>query len=136
MAAGEQAPLQVVREVRVPAVATGTSTEFALAIGPFAGSVLSVSFTPDALVTGVNTDTRKWTVKNKGAAGAGTTAAASLQANSGVNAPAFDEKAITLDSTAANRAFAQDDVLSWHSEAVGTGLADPGGLVKIVLARA
>jgi hypothetical protein len=50
----------------------------------------------------------------------------------GVNAVAFDEKAITLSATASDLVVAAGDVLVWVSTAVGgTGLADPGGQVQV-----
>ena len=47
----------------------------------------------------------------------------------------YDEKTIPLSGTAANLNVAAGDVLAWQSDSVGTGLADPGGLVTIAFGR-
>ena len=134
-AATGHGPLEVTVGHRVPAVAIGTTSEFAFARAPFKGTVKAVRYMTDALITGVNTNTRKVAVRNKGQSGAGTTEAAGLQFNSGVNAAAYDETAVTLSGTTANLDVNEGDVVAWRSEAIGTGLADPGGVVEIVFAR-
>ena len=53
----------------------------------------------------------------------------------GVNATAFDEKTITLTGTAADLNVTAGDVLALFSDSNGTGIVDPGGLVKVSLAR-
>jgi hypothetical protein len=98
------------------------------------GAVSSVTYTTVTAITGANTNTRSVSLVNKGAAGAGTTIIATLQFNSGVNTTAADEKAITLSATAADLNVVAGDVLQWQSTAVGTGIADPGGLVNVVVA--
>jgi hypothetical protein len=56
---------------------------------------------------------------------------------SGVNAPADDEKAITVITAASANVVAAGDVLEWKSLHVGaTGLADPGGLAIVEFTRA
>lgn len=98
-----------------------------------AGRVTSVSYTPEAAITGAASPaSRTFTLVNKGQAGVGTTTVATLAMVGGVNAVAFDEKAITLSSTAADLVVVASDVLVWVSTAVGgTGLADPGGYVDV-----
>jgi hypothetical protein len=71
----------------------------------------------------------------QGPGGAGTTSVASLALTSGVNAPAADEKALTLSGTPANLVVASGDVLEFDSTHVGTGIADPGGLVQVTFSR-
>ena len=56
-------------------------------------------------------------------------------ADNGVNATAFDEKAITLSATAENLEVVAGDVLALFSEAVGSGLADPGGTIQVTINR-
>lgn len=119
---------------RIAPVATGSSASSAVAEAA-AGTVSSVTVIPDATITGANTNTRKYELVNKGQAGAGTTVVATLQFNSGVNATNFDSKALTLSSTPADLVVVDGDVLALVSTAVGTGLADPGGLVKVTVAR-
>jgi hypothetical protein len=97
-------------------------------------TVTAVSYTTVTAITGANTNTRSVSLVNKGQAGVGTTVIATLQFNSGVNTVAADEKTITLSSTAADLVVASGDVLQWQSTAVGTGIADPGGMVVVATA--
>jgi hypothetical protein len=100
-----------------------------------AGSVAAVTVITDATITGANTNTRKYELINKGQSGVGSTVVASLQFNSGVNATGFDSTALTLSGTPANLVVVDGDVLALVSTAVGTGIADPGGLCKVTIAR-
>jgi hypothetical protein len=102
---------------------------------PFDCTVSSVQYVPAATITGANTNYRSVTLFNKGQAGAGTTTVATLQFDSGVNATADDEKTITLSGTPANLTVAAGDTLLWRSLHVGTGITDPGGLVRITITR-
>lgn len=120
-----------VYELNSPGQATAANdSTFVLDKVKRAGSVSLVTYTPAADITGQNTNTRKFDLINKGQDGNGTTVIASLQFNSGINATDFDEKAITL-GVAANLVVAAGDVLAWFSDAILTGIADPGGLVKV-----
>lgn len=131
-----QSPLVDTHDRLAAAVATGTTTGLAVFRAPFAGTVSAARYTPVAVITGVNTNTRKLEIINRGQTGAGTAVAASVQFDAGVNAVAFDEKALTLSSTSANLDVAAGDILEFRSTAVGTGLADPGGLVSLDFSRA
>lgn len=119
----------------IAALATNVDGSTIAGKAPFAGTITAVGFIPNAAITGQDTNTRRLAVTNRGSAGAGTDEAAFLQFNSGVNAVQYDEKAITLHSTAANRVVAAGDVLTIDSTTPGTGLADPGGLVTIEITR-
>lgn len=132
----DTAPL--IREVTetVPAVAAGADDGNHIARAPFAGTVTAVTYTPDATLTGADTDSRTISLVNKGAAGSGTTTVASKAFTAGVNATDNDETAITLSATAADLVVAEGDILEWVSTHVGaTGLADPGGLAKVQFTR-
>lgn len=130
------APLVRVIEQDVPAVGTAGNDQNTLVCqAPFDGVVAAVEFVPAAAVTGANTNTRAVALVNKGQVGSGTTSVASLQFDSGVNASANDEKAVTLSGTAANLAVAKGDTLQWTSTHVGTGITDPGGLVRVTFSR-
>ena len=98
------------------------------------GTVTSVTYAPVTAITGANTNTRSLSLVNKGQAGAGNTVIATIQYNSGVNAAASDENAVTLSGTPANLNVVAGDILQWQSTAVGTGIADPGGLVAVTIA--
>jgi hypothetical protein len=138
-----QAPLVREYYAVVPAVSANADAETALFVAPFAGTITEVTYIADTAITGANTESRTLQVFNKGAAGSGTTKVAELAMTQGVDAAAFDEKAITLDTTDAtsdgiyeNRVCAADDVLVWKSLHIGsTGLADPGGTVKVKISR-
>lgn len=114
---------------------TAVSTAFMVGVARFAGRVKEVSYYPKSLITGQDTNTRRGRLFNRKADASGTTAIADLQFNSTVNAAAKIKKVITLDATAANRLVAAGDVLEWASDAVLTGLADPGGLLVVKIER-
>jgi hypothetical protein len=121
---------------RVPAVGTaGNDATSEAVVCEYNGTVTAVTYSPDATITGANTNTRSVTLANKGQDGSGNTTVATLQFNSGVNATRGDEKAITLSGTAANLVVAAGDVLEVDSTHVGTGITDPGGLVRVTIDR-
>lgn len=132
-----QAPVSRTVEVRVPVMATAATdlTSF-VARAPFDGGVVGVRFTADAAITGVNTNNRTFQLVNKGQAGAGSTVIASLAMNTGINAVAGDELNITLSVVANATDVVAGDILAWFSDAGGTGIADPGGLLSIDFGRA
>lgn len=132
----DTAPLQRVLEADVPAVSTaGNDDDSIIAQAPFDCTVTAVQYVSEAAITGANTNTRSVSLINKGQAGAGTTTVATLQFDSGVNATANDERAITLSGTPANLVLAAGDTLLWRSLHIGTGQADPGGLVRVTVTR-
>jgi hypothetical protein len=134
--AGDKAPLTKALTADAPAVATaGNDASESVGPAPFAGTVAGVTYTPSAAITGANTNSRTLKLVNKGQSGSGTTVIAELALTSGVNAAAFDEKALTLSGTAANKEVAEGDVLAFVSEHVGTGITDPGGEVQVRLER-
>ena len=119
----------------VPAVAAGTTSSVAILECPFAGTVTGVSYTPVANMTGDNTNTRTFTLVNKGADGNGTTVIATRAMTTGTNATDFNEDALTLSVVAGATTVAEGDVLAWVSTFAASGLADPGGLVQIDVSR-
>lgn len=131
-----QAPLVRTIEVDTDAVAAASDASRVVGRAPFAGTVTEVTYTPNATLTGADTDSRTLAVVNKGTDGNGTTSVASKAFTNGVNANDFDETAITLSGTAANLVVADGQILAFTSTHVGsTGLADPGGKVKITISR-
>lgn len=129
------APFVQVIERNVPAVDVAADDDTVLGQAPFAATVTKVEYVPEAAVTGAATNNRSLSLVNKGQAGSGTVPVATLSLASGVNAAANDERAITLSGTAANLTLAPSDTLQWRSVHVGTGIADPGGIVRITIAR-
>lgn len=117
----------------VPAVTILATADQTIGEVAVAGRVSSVSYTPEAAITGAASPaSRTFTLVNKGQAGVGSTNVATLAMVAGVDAVAFDEKPITLNATAANLVVAAGDILVWVSTPVGgTGLVDPGGLVQV-----
>lgn len=119
-------------QATLPATAAGADYDQVLGEAPQTGRVTSASYTPEAAITGDTTESRTLTVVNKGAAGSGTTTIGTLAFTTGVNGVAFDERAFTLSGTAANKAVTAGDVIAAVSTHVGsTGLADPGGQVRV-----
>jgi len=94
-------------------------------------TIVSVTYIAQATITGANTNNRTLSVINKGQSGSGTTSVASKNFASGTNATAFDETTITNTATAADLDCASGDVLAFSSVHVGTGIADPGGVVIV-----
>jgi hypothetical protein len=133
----DTAPLSKVVEANVGGQATaGSVYDQTVGEAPFAGTVTAVTYTPEAAITGAATNFRTFRVVNKGQAGSGTTVVASLAFSSGaVTAAAFDEKSITLSGTPGNLVVAEGDMLVWDETVAGTGLASPGGLVRITIER-
>jgi hypothetical protein len=113
------------------AVAAGSSDVSILGEVAADGTVTAASYIPDAAITGANTNTRQLRLVNRGQAGAGVAVVASLQFDAGVNGVAGDEKALTLSGTPANLQVKAGDVIAMESNAVGTGIADPGGLFQL-----
>ena len=130
------APYVQVIERNVPAVSTaGNDDDTVLGQAPFACTVTSVQYVHEAGITGAATNNRTVSLVNKGQEGSGTTTVATLAFDSGVTAAANDEKAITLSGTAANLVLAAGDTLQWRSIHVGTGITDPGGVVRVTISR-
>ncbi|CAM5681509.1 MULTISPECIES: hypothetical protein [Streptomyces] len=132
----DTAPFVRVVEADVPSVATAGNDEDTVAFqAPFDCTVTAVEYVPEAAVTGADTNSRTLSLVNKGQAGSGTATVATLALTSGVNAAAYNERALTLSGTAANLLLAAGDTVQWRSVHVGTGITDPGGLVRVTLSR-
>lgn len=123
-------------EERIVAGAALAATDtFAVCVVDEPGHVAGVTYIPEAAITGAATHHRKVSVINKGRDGLGTAVVAELAFALGVDAVAFDEKALALSVSGEALNVAAGDVLVFKTEAVGNGMVDPGGLVKIGLAR-
>ena len=131
----DQAPLVNTIKASAQPVAAGSDLTTVTGEAPFAGTVTGVAYIPVAAVTGANTNTRTISVVNKGGAGAGSASVASLALVSGTNLSADRENAVTLSGTPANLVVAQGDVLEFTSVHAGTGLADPGGEIRVTISR-
>jgi hypothetical protein len=118
-----------------PVASAGNDEVDEVVVCEYNGTVASVTYSPDATITGAATNNRTVSLVNKGQSGAGSTVIATLNFGNGTNAAAGDEKTIPLSGTAANLVVASGDVLEWQSTHIGTGIADPGGLVKVNIDR-
>src|SRR5688572_10446769 len=106
MANANAAPVALYPSAALPAVATGTDSDVAVFVAPFDCTVTAVTYTPNATITGANTNTRALRLRNKGLTGVTNVVVAELQFDSGVNATAYDERTITLSGTPANLSLA------------------------------
>lgn len=132
----ERAPHQMVMEQELPGLATDVDDDYVLGEVEEAGSIYDASYTPTANITGAATNNRKLEIINKGQDGNGAVVLATLDFNSGaVTALDYDEKPMVLTSTLADRNVVAGDIISVHDTAPGTGIADPGGHVKVVFQR-
>lgn len=131
----DRAPFVAVLSRAVPGAGTTADASTPVGIAPFAGTVTAVSYIPDTDITGADTDTRSVSLVNRGDDGTGTTVVATLQFDAGVDAADYAATAITLSAVEGATTVAEGDVLEWLSEDVGTGLADPGGLVQLDVTR-
>lgn len=129
------APLVRSVQATIPALSAAVAGDQTVAEAPFTGTVTAVTFTPEANMTGDNTNTRTMTLKNKGQSGSGNTTVATLAFTTGVNGTAFDEKAFTLSGTAANLNVTEGDILIVDETVGASGLANPGGRIEVTFSR-
>lgn len=136
MTTSGMAPLTEDFEVSLAAEATaGTGQEAQLCVAPWAGTLASATYIPEANVTGVASNNKAINVRNRGSAGSGATIMATLTFGAATNGVAFDESALALSGTPANLAFNQGDVLTASSTVNGTGMTMPEGRVRVTLSR-
>lgn len=129
------APLTRVLESPVPGVTLAADDDTVLGQSDLDATVTSVAYVPEAAITGAATNNRAVSLINKGQDGAGTAVVAALTFGASVNAAADNEVAVTLSGTPANLLVLAGDTLVWHSTHNGTGIADPGGVARVTLAR-
>lgn len=131
--AGE-APLARTIQGQADPVAAGADRAYPVE-SSLAGVVTGVSYVPVAAMNGAATDNRTLTLVNKGQDGSGAVQVASVQFGAGTNANAHDEFPLALSGTPANLAVADGDILEFVSTHIGTGIADPGGLFQVTVAK-
>lgn len=120
--------------IYVPGQATaGTVDEFTGFVAPFSGRITKVQWIPKAAVTANGSNFFTLNIRNRGAAGAGTTLAWS-RSYAATNSVAFVGENGTLNATAANRRFVSGDNITIERLVTGTGLAMPAGTVVIWIA--
>lgn len=118
----------------VPGLGAAVAGDQVVGEAPYSGRVTAVTYTPEAAITGADTNNRTVALVNKGQAGAGSTVVASLTFADDTDAVAFDEEALTLSAVAGATRVAKGDVLAWVETVAGTGLASPGGHVQVEIA--
>lgn len=120
-------------EVAITGQATAsTADEFPLLRVPFKSKLVAVYFVWKSAITANGTNYFTATVRNRGAAAAGTVLAAS-RSFIATNAAAFVPEAGTLSATATDLEFAAGDVLTCEKLVTGTGLAMPPAAVILHL---
>lgn len=143
MTATGQLPKTSIVERLVPPISTAANDGTALAHvvdlanSGATGVVTAVQYIPEADKSGVDTNTRTLTLYNRtfgSAGGTGTTKIAELALTNGVNLSQGTAKTITLQA-AANLVVTHGDRLQWASAHGGTGMTDPGGLLRITYTR-
>lgn len=109
-----------------PAQGTAATTEsFIVGECNFEGNITEVAIFPEAALTAADTNTRTFTVFNRGQDGTGTTVVATLStAVAGGNWVAGDKKTMTL-AAAADLDVEQGDVLECVETVAGTGATHP-----------
>jgi len=118
---------RIVLAVHAAATATEERTVFS---APCPCRVRAVELVSDIAVTGDNTNTTNINIKNKGAAGVGTTVVATQNLPTGTNLVAFDAQNVAL-AAAGPFAMAEGDTLTIEFVKVGTGVAVGPGLLSI-----
>lgn len=129
------APLTFTFEATVGAAAAGDDASTVVGVAPFAGTVTAVEYIASAAITGHASNNRTFSVINKGASGTGSTSVAAITSNASTSFTAFDAKALTLSGTAANKVLAAGDVVAFTSVHAASGVADPGGVIRVTVAR-
>lgn len=130
-------PKAATLKATVPAATIAATQDQVIGESPVAGTVIGVSFTPEAALTAHGTDYRTFKVVNKGQAGAGTTAVATFATDTVTtdDLVAFDEKAIPLSATAADLVVAEGDILAAVETVAGNGIAHSGYQIVVEIAR-
>ena len=93
--------------------------------------VTKVTYTPQAAVTGNDTNNFTLALTNKALVGVGTTVIATKLFDTGEDMVAFDGEDIPLVATVADREVAPGESLSANKTVAGSGLALPEGVLTI-----
>lgn len=110
----------------------GTADEFPLVRVPYNASLVAAYWIPKAAVTADATNYVTLTVRNRGAAAAGTAKPAS-RSYAATNSVAFVAEAMTLSATAADLLLTAGDILTAEKLQAGTGVALPAGTIELHL---
>lgn len=108
----------------------GTADEFVVAKAARNMKIIAVSFIPKTAVTSNGTNYYTMTLRNRGAADAGTTVIAS-RALSATDIAARTADALTMSATAADANVAAGDMLTCEKLITASGLALPAGTLEV-----
>lgn len=108
----------------------GTPDEFIAMVAPFDLKITGVKWIPAAAITANATNYFTLTLRNRGAAAAGT-ALPAQRSYAATNSTALVSEAMTLSATAADLNVAAGDVLTVEKLVTASGLAMPDGTVQI-----
>ena len=118
--------------VYTSAIAMGASDTQPLLCPDRAIVIESLGFIPDAAMTGHGTHTKIVAVQNRGSSGSGTTEVAPADTfGASDDLVAFDLRAFTLSTTAANLILTADQVLAMVVTEANNGIAWPAGQWRI-----
>lgn len=120
--------------VAIPEIALGTSGEQVVWTNKTGAKVrlTAVTYTPEAAVTGDDTNNLILQLRNKGTAGSGTTAVtATKEYDTGTDLTAFVPDALAVATTAADRDIDVDETVALNKTETGSGLILPEGIVTL-----
>lgn len=118
--------------IAIPAMAAaGTDDEFEICVAG-KNKVVGANWIPTAAVTANGTNYTTISVRNRGAAAAGTALPVS-RSYAATNSAAHVAEAMTLSATAADLLLAAGDVITVQRLHTGTGVAVPAGTVELLV---
>jgi hypothetical protein len=112
--------------------AAGTDDETVAFTAPFDCTVTAAKWTPGAAVTANGTNFSILSLRNRGAAAAGTALPAS-RSYAATNSVALVSESMTLSATAADLALTAGDVITVQRLHTASGVVIPAGTVEISL---
>jgi hypothetical protein len=135
VSSGKCPHVQTLRVHALPVATAGNDLTTTVGVATYASTVTAVRYIPDGSQAGAATNNRTLAVVDQ--TSTDIVASLAMTANdAGHNLVAETAKVLTLSSTATNLNVAAGDVLYFTSTHVGTGIADPGGVVEVDLSLA
>lgn len=119
--------------IEVPSTAAGTALEQPGLVLPRAAQITSAKWIPGAAVTANATNFATLSLRNRGAAGAGSVKPAVDRSYAAGNSVANVPEVMALSGTASDALVAAGDVLTVSIAHSGTGLLIPAGLLQVGL---
>ena len=114
------------------AAATAVTAETIIGMAPFTSNVVGAYYIPAAAMAGAASNNRSLSIVNRGAAGAGMTALATITYTGGINGTALIANVMTLGPDVSMQL---NDIITVQALVNGTGLPLPaGGLIRVNVA--